>query len=676
MITITAEDDEQSYTVKSTKSATGLTLSPLETPQSVSVITRQRMDDQQMTTVQDALKQVTGVSIKAVDRGRNSLSARGFSINNFQLDGVPVVSGNVGIETTNNAIYQTVEVVRGATGLLNGAGNPAATINLVRKHADSPVIKGEISGHIGSWDNYGIGADVQSPLTQSGDIRGRIVVQHQQAESFIDLEDTQSSTLYAVVDTDLTENTQFSIGASYQKDDRSGIYWGGLPRWFSDGTATNWSRSKTTATDWGKWNTEQTTVFLNLAHQFANGWGIKFSANHFRQEEESELLWTWGEPDIDTGLGMETAPYWYITSPRQNQFNFIANKDFSLFGRQHEFVIGAMHTTSKGGWDMYWDPINPQESTGSIGNFYQWSGKFPKPVWGDRSSLTSTKTTQSAVYSALRLHVAEPLKVILGGRVTNWENETDGSETREEKNVFTPYIGALYDFNDYATGYVSYTSIFNPQNNRDRNGNYLDPVEGNSYEIGLKFNLIEDKLTASIAAYRTEQDNFAVADEGYFIPGTTTVASRPAQGTVAKGYEAEINGSITDHWDLSLGMATFSAKDAENQDVATEHPRRSLNLFTKYDLSNWINGFTIGGGLNWQSRAPTQATNPVTGLSEKVGQPAYVLANVMAEYKVSEPLSIQLNVNNLFDKTYWTDSWGTFTYGEPRHFKLGLRYKF
>src|SRR5690606_4267951 len=117
----------------------------------------------------------TGLSVKRVDRGRNLLSARGFDITSFQLDGLPFATGNVGLEESSTAIYERVEVIRGATGLLQGAGEPSASINMVRKRAEARALTGEVMLDVGSWDRFSGILDVSAPLSANGDVRGRFV---------------------------------------------------------------------------------------------------------------------------------------------------------------------------------------------------------------------------------------------------------------------------------------------------------------------------------------------------------------------------------------------------------------------------------------------------------------------------------------------------------------------
>lgn len=670
-----------SYTTESTATATGLSLSVRDTPQSVSVVTRQRIDDQAMTSVADALRNTIGVSVKPADRGRNSVSARGFDVNNFQFDGVPTATGNVGIETLNTAIYDRIEIVRGATGLLNGAGDPSAAVNLVRKHADSRVFTGELSAELGSWNQRTATVDLSTPLTANGAVRARFVASVSRQDAFIDLENTRNSVVYGVIDADLTPNTRLSLGASEQRDKRNGVLWASLPYWYADGTRTDSDRSKTTATKWNQWDTVDRTAFATLSHRLSNGWVLRGDLSTHRQHEDSKLLWIEERTDRVTGLGLLGTPYHYIAEPRQTNINVAATGPFSLLGREHELHVGVMRSTLKDGWSNR-DPVGP--SPVALPDFNQWDGSFPEPPMGDRYLASAGKTTQSAVYGVARLQLADPLKLIVGARVSNWRRDeqaavwTPAAYTIEHNGVVTPYAGLVYDVSPQVSAYASYTDIFKPQTSRDRNGDYLDPLEGKSYEAGLKGELLGGRLNASGAVFRTEQSNFTVVDTGFFVPGTTDPAFRTADGVVVKGYELELSGELAPGWDLAVGWTQFSAKDADGVDVAVDHSRRQLKVFSTYQLEGAWRGLSVGGGVSWEGDRPARATNPVTGLEEKVGQPAFAIAEVMARYVFSDQLSLQLNVFNLFDKKYRNGSWwgAPYTYGEPRRILVTGAYRF
>ncbi len=671
-------EGSHSYTTGASNTALGFNISLRDTPQSISVITQERMDDQLMVTVEDALRSTTGVSVKATDRGRNELTSRGFKITNFQLDGIPVASGNIGLETASIAIYDRIDVVRGATGLLNGTGNPAATVNLVRKHANSRELTANIQVDVGSWNKLGATFDVSTPLSVDGDIRSRFVVSYHQQDAFIDLENTGNLVLYGVLDADLTENTTLSVGASYEKNERNGIYWGGLPFWYSDGSDADWSRSKTTATTWNQWDTEEVSLFATLEHQLANDWLISANASYHQQDERSNLLWVTGQPDKVTGLGMSAYPYLYETNPDQYEVSIMASGPIQLFGYQHEISLGVLHSEKNNGWDNGGTPLS---EVPPVGNFFNWDGSYPEPVWDDVIVSSRSKVTQTAMHASARLQITDTLKVIIGGRVTNWKRNDEAlvwSSLLEIKHdaVVTPFVGVTYDLSENISAYASYSSIFEPQTSQDKNGDYLDPLEGNTYEAGLKGDFFDGALQASAAVYQIRQDNYAQRDGDNLVPGTITPAYYGVDGIESDGYEIEVTGQPIVGWNISLGWSKFDATSPTGADVVERHPRKMLKLFTKYNMNDYVSGLSIGAGFNWQGDEPKESTNPGLGTEVVVGQTSYSLLELMAKYEISQQLSVQLNINNVLDKKYQEISWNTFTSGEPRSVLLSANYNF
>lgn len=664
--------------------ATGLDLSPRETPQSISVITREQLEDQAAANIADALAYTTGISIKAVDRGRNMLAARGFEITNFQIDGAPFTTGNIGLEENSSAIYERIEVIRGANGLTQGAGEPSATINLVRKHATSPDLKLDFSLEAGSWGRMAVTGDISTPLTADGAVRGRLVAQYYTQDSFIDIEQTDGYLVYGVIDADIGANTRISLGASYSRDDRDGILWGQLPYWYSDGTRTNWPRSKTTGAQWNVWNTIETTAFLTVEQRLGSDWSLRGDVSYHEQDEESKLLWTTGYPDPVTGTGIGAEAYWYKSKPQQWHASASLKGGFDLFGQRHELILGGNYRHLKGGWTNR-DP--DPDTVAPIGDFHLWDGNtYPEPQWGERYRMSGFGTTeQYAVYGATRLQLLDQLKLIAGGRFSWWKRNEEvtlfnaAPYTISHNAKFTPYAGLILDVTRNISAYVSYTSIFNPQDYKDVNRDYLPPLVGNNYEAGLKGEWMGGRLRASAAIFRIEQDNFprfAGTD-----PDTNQPYYEPAPGTVSEGYEAEIAGEIVKGWDLSLGWSAFRAEDADGLPVQAHHPRKVLRMATRYDFGGVLDGLSIGGSARWESRPPKTADNPGTPDvvdPVPVGQPAYLLVNAMARYKLDEHVSLQVNVNNLFDKHYFNNNFwfDGFVYGEPRNVRATLRFTF
>ncbi|MFX4267254.1 TonB-dependent siderophore receptor [Aliarcobacter butzleri] len=662
-------ENSNSYTTGSMNTATKLDLSIRETPQSVSVVTQQQIEDKGLENITDVVNSVTGLSSNNLDSERNSYSARGFGINNYQIDGVTTTydSGFMTGETSQDlTMYDRVEIVRGSTGLLTGAGNPSAAINLVRKHANSKEFKGDVSLQGGSWDKYKGTLDVQAPLDEKGNVRARIATSYEEKKSFIDYYENKKTVLYGVVDADITDNTRVSLGTSYQKNDPKGSMWGGLPSKFSDGTSTNWDRSKSTASDWTYWSSENKNYFTNVEHYFDNDIKLYGAYSYSDNYGDSKLSYVSGSLDKNTGSGLSTAAVQgYENFQKQHNVDIYTSIPFQVNKLDHEIVAGVMYTEQD--LEAYNTPSIAGSFNSNIDNFYTYKGTS-EPKWGKSSQVVDTNTKQTAGYLVGRISLTDSLKFIGGSRITNWERDAFNygeKQNYEHNNILTPYAGLVYNINDNYTIFTSYTDIFNPQSERDKNGKYLNPIEGKNYEAGIKAAFFEDKLNASFSVFRIEQDKLAQTDpSGAMIPGTTTQASIEAEGTTSKGFEIDINGEITDNWNLGIGYSQFEAKDATDNKINTSFPRKTFNVFSKYSWDK----FSLGAGANWREKT----------YENGVEQESYVLVNAMAKYKIDKDLSVQLNVNNIFDEKYYTNIgfYNQVSYGDPRNFTLTMKYDF
>ena len=657
--------------------ATGLGLTVQETPQSVAIITDQRIEDQTLDSLTDVVNGAAGISSKAYDSSRNGFSSRGFDIDNYQLDGTPITwasGASAGETQTDTALYERVEVVRGATGLLTGAGNPSASINLVRKHADSREFTGWTSFAASRWNHYRAQVDVSAPLSAGGALRARTVWVYEDGDSFVDFAANKKIVAYAVVDGDFSDATSVSLGASYQDNEPTASQWGGLPIFFSDGSRANWRRSQTVGARWTYWATATQSYFANLDHEFGARWQARLDVNRVESSSDMRLLYLFGSPDPTSGLGMGAFPRGYDNKRQQNSFGIRVNGRFDLWGREHELVLGGLHTEQ----DFIYYAYNPL-SVPAVGDFYAWDGSYPQPRWSNRAPFQDETTEQTGWYAASRLSVTDALKVILGARLADWERSGPTlAGAYGDDNVVVPYVGALFDIDPQHTFYASYTEIFNPQNRRDRNARYLDPLIGKNYEIGLKSRFYNGLLHTSVTLFKTEQDNFAANDPSFVPTATQAAAFMATQGVESEGFELEVVGELLPGWEISANYTRFEAS-AEDSDgrantVNTRYPSQLLRLFTKYD---W-NRLSLGGGISWEGENYTEVTNPASGLTERASQDAYALLSLMARYRFSDALSAQLNIDNALDETYYSQI-GFFTqlaYGEPRNLRLTLKYAF
>jgi len=672
-ITIHAADESAisegtgSYTTKSMRTATKLNLSTRETPQSVTVLTDQKLEDMGLSSYQEMLSYVTGVSLNRMDE-RIYPTARGFDVDYYLIDGMPTYAiSDAGANDIDLSIYDRVEIVKGANGLMTGAGNPAVGLNFIRKHANSKEVKGEVEVSAGSWDAYSSSMDVSSPLNEEGNIRGRLVAKHEDKKSFMNGYEKTNDVVYGVVDMDLTDTTYLSIAAEYQKLDRSGIRWGGLPAYYSDGTRTHFSRSATVSEDYTAWNSETKAFYLDFKQYLYNDISLNLAYTYRKLYSNTDLLYFGGTVDKDTGTG-EGGVYHYTNNELINEQNIdiYISTPFELANLNHEIVFGMMRNTS----DMKY---NDWSSSGYL------SSTLASPLINfytmDVSALnlssygitTPNKTTQTGTYIAGKFSLMEDLKLITGLRVSDWKYQSeDGTGDKEFTNELTPYAGLIYDLNENHSVYVSYTDIFKPQDHKDVSGEYLDPIVGKNYETGIKGEYFDKRLNASLSVFRVEQDNVGEATS-QFVSGTTDYAYEAVDGVVSKGFEIDINGEITDNWNMGFGIANFEAKDADGNKISTKASRTMANLFTKYTIQK----FGFGLGLNYRSKIYTGS-----GATE-ITQDAYILTNAMVSYDVDKHMKLQLNVNNIFDKEYYEGIGSDgMVYGSPRNATLIFKYTF
>jgi len=666
-----------SYTPGTIATSTRLVLTPKETPQSVSVVTRQHMDDFGLNNVDDVMRHTPGITVSAFDTERTNYYARGFSINNFQYDGIPSTARNVAYSAGNTlsdmAIYDRVELLKGATGLLTGAGSLGATINLVRKKPTADF-QGHATLGAGSWDNYRSELDISGPMTESGNVRGRAVAAYQDKHSFMDHYSRKSPTYYGIMEFDLSPDTLLTVGGDYQDTLPKGSSWSGsFPLINSKGDRNSVKRSFNNAADWSSWEQYTRTVFAMLEHDLGNGWVTKLQLDHKINGYHALMGSIQGDQPQPDGTAQLTSGK-YTGETVSDSADLYVSGPFSLGGREHELVLGGSISASEWKGKGYWN-LSP-----NIVDFNNWHGHATIPDWGKAQSLTDDTVRQTGAYVTTRLNLADDLKLLLGGRVVNYQ-VTGYNPNYRESGRFVPYIGAVYDLNDTYAVYASYTDIFMPQENynRDRDNKLLEPDEGQNWELGVKADFLDGRVNASAAYFEIRESNRALSDDEYNnqtpIPNNYAYKSSKA---VTKGYELEMSGEIAPGWQLQAGYTHKVVRDDKDVKISTFEPEDQVKLFTTYKLKGNLDKLTVGGGVRWQSVGWQDIYNSPKGGYEEFSQDAYWLVDLMTKYQVSKNLSATLNVNNIFDKHYYTNIgfYNSAAYGEPRNFMVTTRWDF
>ncbi|WP_223502145.1 TonB-dependent siderophore receptor [Pseudomonas sp. BF-R-24] len=680
-----------SYTTGSTSTATGLPLSIRETPQSVTVITRQQMDDRGVQSIGDALRNTPGISTQKYDSDRTEFSARGFAITNFQYDGVNIPYDGVYGENPNNgddaSSLDRIEIVKGATGLMTGSGDPSATVNLIRKKP-TKEFKASISGTVGYWDAYRSVGDISGSLNDSGSVRGRFVGAYSDKNSYQDHYSQKKDLFYGILEADLTPDTLLTFGLDKSSTTPRGSSWTGNPVYFSDGGRTDFPRHFNPGADWSRRDFDDITYFASLEQALANDWKFKASIDQKTTDHDTRLASaSGGNPDRATGEGMFL--YWgrWEGHRVQNTADVNVTGPFTLGGREHELVAGFMASHSRQTGATY-DTSAFELVPGSI---YDWNGDLPEQNFPNNGKYERTQS-QNGLYLATRLHATDDLSIILGSRLSTFKYNEDYSyypgaglddthASYKEHGVVTPYAGVVYDLDDTYSAYASYTSIYQPQTYKDANGSTLAPVEGASYEAGLKAAYFDGRLNASLAFFRIEQDN--LAESIGTNPVTNEGIYKAIDGATTKGVELELAGEAAEGWNLSAGYTYARTRDADEQRIfgfplATSKPEHVVRTFTTYRLPGALDQVTIGGGISWQSAFYGKIYSPTTGGDTRIKQGGYPLVDLMSRYQFNENLSFTVNANNVFDKRYLTGlgNFDTTYYGEPRNVMLTTKWDF
>jgi len=670
--TATVTGDGDSYTTKATDSATRLSLSMRETPQSMSVVTRQQMDDFGLNNINAVLDNTTGVNVERVETDRTYYSARGFDVTNFLMDGVgmPFADGNQQGDI-DTAVYERVEVLRGANGLLSFTGNPSATINFVRKRPTADF-QGDVGVTVGSWDNRRLDVDLSGPLNDSHSVRGRLVAADQDTDSYLDRYNLRKQVISGIIDADLTSSTLLTAGVTYQKNKTHGGMWGALPLYNTDGTATDYDRSTSTSADWSHWNIADTRSFVELSQELGSEWRLKAALNYRRVIEGSNLFYVYGTPDAQTGLGLFSYPSAYNSTEKQYVADLYATGPFNLAGRRHELVIGAnwakddVHQLSGYG-EGIGTPLPPLND---------WTGDYPMPPFDAYYGNGDFHIKRKSLYATARWSLADPLTLITGASLVHVE-ETGvnyGVPSNYSKTETTPFIGAVYDLSTNYSLYVSYAKLFNPQTQTDVNNKVLDPVTGANLEAGIKGEWYEGRLNATFALFRTRQDGLAEYAGHNLATNQDYYAGIDA---TAKGFEFDVSGQLTDRWQLSGGYTQLGLHDPDGANVRTYVPRRTFRLSTTYRMPT-LEGLRVGATLRWQDRIyRDQQSVALDGSEIYTTQGSYAVLGLMAGYDFNPHWSATFNVDNVTDRKYITSLyWSQGFYSAPRNYMLNVRYRF
>jgi outer membrane receptor for ferric coprogen and ferric-rhodotorulic acid len=652
--------------------ATNLDLDIKDTPQSISVVSSELMSQFGANSVNDALRLATGVRVDEWETNRTSFSARGFDILNTQIDGVGMPnSWGIATGAMDTFGYEKVEVIRGANGLLTGVGNAAGTINYVRKRPTNER-QGTLGLSYGSWDTVRAEADYSTPFTDDGTWAGRIVAAHEDGESWLQANENSRNYFYGVVDGQVGENGTLAAGYSYQRAKSDGIMWGALVFVNSDGTQNEWPRDATTTQDWTYWNTTEQTAFVEYTHQLGADWQLKASYNYRRGEGDDRMFYAYDGQgtglDPDTGLGLVGYPWGGKDESDAHLGAITLDGRFQLFGREQQAMLGvSVSRAESSGWELSADSSSP--AWGPLPPFPYPTDAIPEPDWSEPSLYSVLNQRLKRVFGATRISLSDRLNAIVGANYAQYRR--DGMSyalTFDQTTSHTsPYAGLTFDFTDNVLGYVSYSDIYQPQDQVDANDRYLDPSKGVNYEAGIKAEWLDGRLLTTLAVFKADQQGLATPTGQYNEFGQTIYAPVDVKST---GVELEAVGQLTENLDLVVGYTALKMDGLNGDDTYPWVPRRSANLILSARAPGYA-ALSYGIGGRWQGEIWNVESSGFT-----VRQDSYAVLNGFMAWDFLDNASIRLNVNNLFNEKYINTLRYSGYYGAPSNYSVTLNWRF
>ncbi|MBL8265004.1 TonB-dependent siderophore receptor, partial [Steroidobacter sp.] len=675
-------------------------------PRAVTIVTRERLDEQNINTVNSVLDQSTGVTVARVNFANQRYYARGFQIGSLQVDGAAPIptdgSGSGFLNIADLSMYEQVEVMRGPDALFSGNGASGGSLQLVRKRPTKDT-QMSLALLAGSWSQYRAEIDASGPLGWDGRLRGRVVYAKEDSDSYLSNGESRRDQLYGIIEADLSDSTLLAVGGTYgNADNPQGST--GLPL-YDDATDPHLPRSTIISPTWARQKRDAGTAFIQFEQRLGESWNLRANAMKVRVDTEGWGASSYNPINRQTGLISSTSNV--SASEQAEDLTFLdltLRGKFELFGYSQTVAVGvdAQDIRNKA---KIWSFANFT----NLNPFTYDPDAVPQPARGViPSTLYSWPIKQDGAYLNLVLQVADPLKVMGGVRYSNYKYDFDlqglntttgavsfGFRTKyEESGVLTPYAGLTYELNSNWLLYGSIADQYQSQASSLQGplpGTPVDPITGRNVEFGIKGGLWDGRAATQLAIYQIDRRNEAVRDLTYAQQAGQfgSLCCYLTRGTVqSRGADFEINGKLLANWDLFVGY-TFNVNKYESgyanglgQKYNPQTPKHLLKLWTTYGLPHneqWK--FSLGVVAQSEnyvdgSSVVYAGSNPVGTSSFRFTAGAYAIVGARVAYDINPTWSVALNADNIFDKVYYktigVTGYGTW-YGDPRSFTLSLR---
>ncbi|MBU6958144.1 TonB-dependent siderophore receptor [Pseudomonas sp. CVAP len=648
------------YRATRSSSATKTDTAIRDIPQSISVIPASVLKDLGSHNVERALEFAGGVS-KQNNFGGLTLyeySVRGFTTSEFYKDGF---SANRGYPSTPDAAnVERIEVLKGPAASLYGRGDPGGTVNIVTKKPQ-PEAFSTLQTSAGSWDRYRTALDVNTPLDPQGNVLSRVNLAIEDNHSFRDHVDSQRVFVAPSLSWQLNPDTSLLLESEIVR--HSSTFDRGI-------VAPNNSWSGVSPStflgepDDGNIDNHNNLLQATLEHHLNDAWKLRL-ASHYKEGK----LWGFASEARPLNADQHTVNRRY--RERDNRWHdSITQLElrglFDIGSWQHELLIGSEYenfrknervTTIAGGpyaIDIY-DPVYGQPKP---------DGKRSGPDFFEQVESQALNLQDQIVFS-------DRLRGMLGARFEHFEQTIDdhtlNNRSRQNHDALTQRAGLLYQLTPQHGLFANASTSFKPNNGLDATGKSFDPEKGVGYEVGIKSELLDERLSSTLAAFHIEKENVLALDPA-------TDSNRAMGKARSQGFDLQVSGQLTDAVRV---IGAFAYIDAEVTQGDKAIPTGSRILGVARHSGSLLGVYEFQEGLLRGSDVGAAYTY-VGDRSGEAGSdfelPAYHTVDLLAHYKASENVTLGLNLNNLFDEKYFERSYSNYWVnpGEPRNFTVSL----
>lgn len=661
-----ADGPVQGYRATRSASATRTDTSIHETPQSISVVAKDAVEDLGATRLQDALDYAGGVgrANNFGGQGLTTFTVRGFTTGEFYRNGFPINRGYPNMPDANT--IERLEVLRGPATMLYGRGDPGGTFNVVSKQP-LPERTVTLGSQLNDQGMKRGTLDASGPLDEDGRLAYRLNVVGEGGDTFRDHVDTERYGVTPVLSWQVSDATRLIFEGDFMRNnaplDR------GVTRYAKQiGSASR--DSFFGEKDVGKLHNDNNMAQLRFEHLLNDDWTLGGGVQWLDGSLKGNAVEANGIAADGRTLGRNFNYRKLEWTDRDVQLNLTGH--FDTAGLQHTLLTGIEYE------DYDYQSII-QRSSGAV-------GAYPidlfDPVYGQpRPALTRTPTHDKEnlkTYAAFvqdQVALTDKLKVLAGARFERFEHDYEtyvpgGKSWQASDNAVTPRIGVSYDLTETLALYADTARSFKPNTGASRLGGGFAPEKGKSYEMGIKWEALDQQLSVDAAIYQIEKRNVLTADP---VDSTFSVAAGEVR---SRGLDVNVAGNLTPEWRVIGGYAYVDAEVTKDNVLRSgtrllNIPKNSFSLLNMYEFQDgMLKGLGLGGGLKYVDERAGQTAN--TGFS----MGSYTVVDLLGFYKVNDKVRLNLDLKNLFDRDYEEGAFGNvYAYpGAPRTLQVGIAY--